>query len=84
MAAPVNSFKANLNAGKQTIGCWLTQGTAIAAEIAATADFDWLLVDAEHSPNDIPSIITQLQVIAGYPAASFEQASLLVPLVGCR
>ena len=23
MAAPVNSFKANLKAGKQTIGCWL-------------------------------------------------------------
>ncbi len=37
MAAPVNSFKADLKAGKQTIGCWLTQGTAIAAEIAALA-----------------------------------------------
>ena len=35
MAAPVNSFKAGLKAGKQTIGSWLTQGTAVAAEIAA-------------------------------------------------
>ena len=42
MAAPVNEFKKSPKEGRQTIGCWLTQGTAIAAEIAATADFDWL------------------------------------------
>ena len=70
MAAPVNSFKAGLKAGKQTIGCWLTQGTAVAAEIAATADYDWLLIDGEHSPNDIPSMMTQLQVIAGHPSSA--------------
>ncbi len=71
MAAPVNMFKQALRDGRQTIGCWLTQGTAIAAEIAATADFDWLLVDTEHSPNDLPSVLAQLQAIAGYgvPAA---------------
>ena len=70
MAAPVNEFKKSLKEGRQTIGCWLTQGTAIAAEIAATADFDWLLIDTEHSPNDLPSILAQLQVIAGYDAAA--------------
>ena len=71
MAAPVNRFKQSLKDGRQTIGCWLTQGTAIAAEIAATADFDWLLIDTEHSPNDLPSVLAQLQAIAGYsvPAA---------------
>ena len=70
MAAPVNEFKKSLREGRQTIGCWLTQGTAIAAEIAATADFDWLLIDTEHSPNDLPSILAQLQAIAGYDAAA--------------
>ena len=70
MAAPVNSFKQSLKEGRQTIGCWLTQGTAIAAEIAATADFDWLLIDTEHSPNDVPSVLAQLQAIAGYDAAA--------------
>ena len=71
MAAPVNMFKQSLKAGRQTIGCWLTQGTGIAAEIAATADFDWLVIDTEHSPNDLPSVLAQLQAIAGYgkPAA---------------
>ena len=70
MAAPVNSFKQSLKEGRQTIGCWLTQGTAIAAEIAATADFDWLLIDTEHSPNDVPSVLAQLQAISGYDAAA--------------
>ena len=70
MAAPVNRFKQSLKEGRQTIGCWLTQGTAIAAQIAATADFDWLLIDTEHSPNDLPSVLTQLQAIAGYDASA--------------
>jgi len=70
MAAPVNRFKQSLKQGRQTIGCWLTQGTAVAAEIAATADFDWLLIDTEHSPNDLPSVLAQLQAIAGYDASA--------------
>ena len=70
MAAPVNRFKQSLKEGRQTIGCWLTQGTAIAAEIAATADFDWLLIDTEHSPNNLPSVLAQLQAIAGYDASA--------------
>ncbi|MEC8672131.1 MAG: HpcH/HpaI aldolase/citrate lyase family protein [Pseudomonadota bacterium] len=70
MAAPVNRFKQSLKQGRQTIGCWLTQGTAIAAEIAATADFDWLLIDTEHSPNDLPSVLAQLHAIAGYDASA--------------
>ncbi len=68
MAAPVNEFKAMLKKDKPTIGCWLTQGTANGAEIAATTGFDWYLIDGEHSPNDVPSILAQLQVLAGYNA----------------
>ena len=80
MAAPVNSFKADLKAGKQTIGCWLTQGTAIAAEIAATADFDWLLVDAEQGYQLSAlgnSLLAQLRPLADWAqrwARELEQA----------
>lgn len=63
MPAPVNSFKAAIAAGKPQIGFWLALANAYTAEIAAHAGFDWLLVDGEHAPNDIPSILAQLQAI---------------------
>lgn len=63
-----NAFKAALRSGKPQIGLWLSLANAYTAEICATAGFDWLLVDGEHAPNDVRSILTQLQVIAAYPS----------------
>jgi 4-hydroxy-2-oxoheptanedioate aldolase len=36
------------------------------AEICAGAGFDWLLIDGEHAPNDLRTILSQLQAIAPY------------------
>ena len=63
MPAPVNSFKAAIAAGKPQIGFWLALANAYTAEIAAHAGFDWLLVDGEHAPNDIRTMLAQLQAI---------------------
>lgn len=65
MPAPKNSFKAALQAGEPQIGLWLGLANAYTAEIAAGAGFDWLVLDGEHGPNDIPLILAQLQAIAG-------------------
>ncbi|WP_424830585.1 aldolase/citrate lyase family protein [Ruegeria sp.] len=65
MPAPHNGFKAALKAGQAQIGCWLGMADAYAAEIAATSQFDWLLVDGEHAPNDLRSILDQIRVIEG-------------------
>ncbi|NOD47635.1 MULTISPECIES: aldolase/citrate lyase family protein [unclassified Ruegeria] len=65
MPAPQNAFKAALTAGSPQIGCWVGLANAYAAEIAATAQFDWLLVDGEHAPNDLQSILEQVRVIEG-------------------
>ncbi len=46
------------------MGCWLGLADPYCAEISASAGFDWLLIDGEHAPNDLRSIISQLQVIA--------------------
>lgn len=62
-----NRFKQDLK-NKQQIGLWLGLANAYCAEIAANAGFDWLLIDAEHAPNDIQSILAQLQAIAAYPS----------------
>ncbi len=63
MPAPHNSFKAALQAGRPQIGCWLGLADAYAAEVVATAGFDWLLVDGEHAPNDLRSTLEQVRVI---------------------
>lgn len=65
MPAPSNTFKAALRAGTPLIGCWVGLANAYTAEIAATAQFDWLLVDGEHAPNDLRSILEQVRVIEG-------------------
>lgn len=63
MPAPKNKFKQALKNGETQIGCWLGLSDSYCAEIAASAGFDWLLVDGEHAPNDLRSILRQLQVI---------------------
>ncbi len=63
MPAPKNTFKAALKAGKPQVGCWIGMADAYAAEISATAGFDWLLVDGEHAPNDLRSTLEQVRVI---------------------
>lgn len=63
MPAPHNPFKAALKAGQAQIGCWVGLADSYAAEVSATAGFDWLLIDGEHAPNDLRSIRDQLQVI---------------------
>lgn len=68
MDLPANPFKAALKQGRRQIGCWLSLADASAAEIAATAGFDWLVIDGEHAPNDLRSILMQLRTLAAYDA----------------
>lgn len=65
MPAPENRFKTALANGDMKYGCWAGFADAYATEILATAGFDWLVIDAEHAPNDLRSIMAQLQVLQG-------------------
>ena len=67
MQTPLNPFKQAIAQQHTQIGLWLGLASAYSTEICAGAGFDWLLIDGEHAPNDINSILAQLQVIAGYP-----------------
>lgn len=68
MEMPINRFKADLRGDRTLIGLWLGLGETFSAEICAGAGFDWLLIDAEHGPNDLRSILAQLQAVAPYPS----------------
>lgn len=49
------------------IGAWANLASSLVAEAIAAIGFDWLLIDAEHGPNDVPSVLAQLQAVAAYP-----------------
>ncbi|MGJ7494567.1 4-hydroxy-2-oxoheptanedioate aldolase [Variovorax sp. RT4R15] len=70
MQTPVNHFKQALREKRAQIGLWLGLADAYSAEICAGAGFDWLLIDGEHSPNGLQSILQQAQAIAAYPGAN--------------
>ena len=67
MQSPVNPFKKALQEKRAQIGLWMGLADHYCAEICAGAGFDWLLIDGEHSPNDLRSMLQQAQVIAAYP-----------------
>jgi 4-hydroxy-2-oxoheptanedioate aldolase len=50
-------------------GTWLNLGSSMTAEIAATAGFDWVVVDTEHGAGDHESCLHQLQAIAAGSAS---------------
>lgn len=50
------------------VGVWVCSGNSTVAEICASSGVDWLLIDAEHTPNDLQSILVQLQAVYGHPA----------------
>ncbi len=67
MDLPQNAFKRALKTGKTQIGLWSSLASNYSVEIIAGAGYDWLLLDCEHSPNDLESLLTQLQAAARYP-----------------
>ncbi len=64
MQTPINPFKQALSARQAQIGLWLGLADTYCAEILAGVGYDWLLIDGEHAPNDVRSILGQLQGIA--------------------
>jgi len=68
MELPPNGFKRALTAGRTQIGLWSSLSSNYSVEVIAGAGFDWLLLDMEHSPNDLESLLAQLQAAASYAA----------------
>lgn len=61
MDMPVNRLKQKLLEGQQQIGLWSSLASYITVEVVAGAGFDWLLLDTEHSPNELQMLHNQLQ-----------------------
>jgi 4-hydroxy-2-oxoheptanedioate aldolase len=59
-----NPFKAALLEGRLQVGLWSGLSSNITVEVLANSGFDWLLLDTEHSPNELPMVHAQLQAIS--------------------
>jgi len=67
MQTPENRFKKALRHQQPQIGLWMGLGSTLTTDICAGAGFDWLVIDGEHGPNDLTTLLAQLQVVAAYP-----------------
>lgn len=65
-----NPFLAAIRAGRPQLGVWVGLCSPFAAEIVAGAGFDWAMIDMEHSPNDLNTVLGQLQAFAAYPTTA--------------
>jgi 4-hydroxy-2-oxoheptanedioate aldolase len=70
MELPQNAFKRAIREGRQQIGLWSSLASGYTVELIAGAGFDWILLDTEHSPNDLESVLTQAQAAAAYPTST--------------
>lgn len=48
------------------IGAWVDLASPLICEMLGSMGFDWILIDAEHAPNSVPQVLSQLQAIAAY------------------
>ena len=62
------AFRARVLAGDFLSGFWLNLGSAVTAEMAGLAGFDWVMLDHEHGPGSETTILHQLQAVSATPA----------------
>lgn len=77
MEIPKNKLKAALKRGEAQIGLWMSLASSYTAEICGSAGFDFVVVDAEHGPNHLQSVLAQLQALAAYPVQA-----VVRPMIG--
>ena len=64
MKLPKNNFKAALTAGELQIGLWSNLCSNVVAEVIGDSGFDWIVLNAEHTPNELPNLVSQMQAMA--------------------
>jgi len=70
MKLAANRFTHAIRSGHKQIGLWASLASNFTAEVIAPSGYDWVLIDMEHSPNDLKSVMGQLQVYASGPTVA--------------
>jgi 4-hydroxy-2-oxoheptanedioate aldolase len=69
------------SSNRPQVGMWVSSGSALVAEICAGSGLDWLLIDMEHAPNGLESVLGQLQAAAAYPVTSVVRVPVNDPVI---
>lgn len=81
MKLKCNIFKKALLEGPPQLGLWSTLASNIVADILSDAGYDWIAIDMEHAPNEIPTVLSQLQAMNGGTAAPIVRLPVNEPVV---
>jgi 4-hydroxy-2-oxoheptanedioate aldolase len=65
MELPPNALRRAFREGRPQIGLWSQLTSPVAAEILSRSGVDFLVIDTEHAPNELPHVLAQLQAMAG-------------------
>lgn len=76
-----NAFRARLRARETLIGCWCSLASPISMEVLGLAGFDWLLVDMEHTPNDVSTLVPQLMALKDSVSAPVARPPVNEPVI---
>ena len=76
-----NKFKEALKEGRLQIGLWSSLCSTIAAQVLGDSGFDWIVIDGEHAPNELPDIVQQMQALAGTHASAVVRPAWLDTVV---
>jgi 4-hydroxy-2-oxoheptanedioate aldolase len=68
METPRNDFKRAIASQQRQIGFWTSSGSAAVVEMLGPAGYDWILLDTEHAPSELPDIVAQMRVLTGSSA----------------
>jgi 2-keto-3-deoxy-L-rhamnonate aldolase RhmA len=63
----VSGLRARIEAGEELLGTFIDLGSPLAAEIIATAGFDWLVLDLEHGAGGRDTTLGQLHAAGDVP-----------------
>jgi 4-hydroxy-2-oxoheptanedioate aldolase len=67
MDIKINAFKRAIHGGHRQVGLWSASGSPAVLEMLGHSGFDWIVLDTEHAPNELPDIMAQMRVLTGTP-----------------
>src|SRR5512140_733398 len=57
-------FRGRIEAGQTVLGCFLSMGSSLSADLIGNAGYDWALIDLEHGAGDEMQALAQMQALS--------------------